>query len=82
MQQLLGDRTTGREWLWPALVHHRLGHADEARRCLDRAARWIEQHEEDAAFLKPPWPDRLEMEVLHREAQATIQAPSASSDRP
>ena len=30
---------------------------------------WTEQHKEDAPFLKPPWPDRLEMEILRRKAR-------------
>ena len=31
---------TGASWPWP---HHRLGHAEEARRCVAEATRWIDE---------------------------------------
>ena len=31
----------GFDLLFPALAHHRLGHREEARRCLDRAIEWM-----------------------------------------
>jgi hypothetical protein len=30
-------------WFGLALVHHRLGHPDEARQCLDKGVQWLER---------------------------------------
>jgi serine/threonine protein kinase/tetratricopeptide (TPR) repeat protein len=47
------------EWCFLTMAHHRLGHADEARRCRDEAARWIEEanrHQgDDPAENRPAW---------------------------
>jgi serine/threonine protein kinase/WD40 repeat protein len=64
-------------WLrWPALalVHHRLGHADEARRWLGKAAEWRRQEArriEESAGVTPDgnWPDFL---ILYTEADALL----------
>jgi len=59
------------------MSHHRLGHPQEARTWLDRAGRWIEE-----ALGKPDfriegrqldWRQRLELQVLRREAEALIE---------
>jgi tetratricopeptide (TPR) repeat protein len=73
-------------WFFLAMAHQRLGHADEARRWLDKAT----QATEDA--LKPPaeppgksvnatgvippnWNRKLTLQLLRREAQGQIQGP-------
>jgi tetratricopeptide (TPR) repeat protein len=58
-------------WFGLALVHHRLGHPDEARRCLDKGIQWLERERPRS----PEQPvnvhamDWLEAEVLRREAE-------------
>jgi tetratricopeptide (TPR) repeat protein len=68
-------------WLsWPvlALGHAKLGHADEARRWLDKARDW-HQHErrrqvtESAGFASPEWAD---FEIIYREAAASVGGPT------
>jgi tetratricopeptide (TPR) repeat protein len=57
---------------WPvlALAHHRLGHREEARRWLDRAAGWRRQAGEWGGFaLGAEWPD---FQVVYAEAAALI----------
>jgi WD40 repeat protein/tetratricopeptide (TPR) repeat protein len=50
-----------------AMAHHRLGHADEARRWLDKAVAWM-----DRAGSELPWDRRLALQVLRREAEALV----------
>ena len=67
------------DWCFLAMAHHRLGRPAEARRCLDEAARWIEQadrHEgDDLIGTRPAWGDWHERPVyllLLREAEALL----------
>ncbi len=57
-------------WFGLALVHHRLGHPAEARRCLDKGIQWLDRERprspEQPANIHPM--DWLEAEVLRREA--------------
>jgi tetratricopeptide (TPR) repeat protein len=61
-------------WFGLALVHHRLGHPDEARQCLDKGIQWLER-------VGPPSPERpaqllswdwLEGQLLRREAEELL----------
>jgi tetratricopeptide (TPR) repeat protein/serine/threonine protein kinase len=61
-------------WFGLALVHHRLGHPDEARRCLDKGVQWLERE-------GPPGPGRpanihpmdwVEAQLLRREAEEML----------
>jgi serine/threonine protein kinase/WD40 repeat protein/tetratricopeptide (TPR) repeat protein len=61
-------------WFGLALVHHRLGHPDDARQCLDKGIQWLER-------IGPPTPERpaklfpqdwLEAELLRREAEELL----------
>jgi Flp pilus assembly protein TadD len=72
---------------WPvlAMAHHRLGHADEARRYLEKAhdtrgdkARDIQPGE--VINSKAPWFDRAEFRVLLREAEELILGSSFPDD--
>jgi tetratricopeptide (TPR) repeat protein len=70
------------DWCFLAMAHHRLGHADEARRCLTEARRWIEQansrDEDDPSGTRPAWGawhERVVYPLLLREAERLVQAP-------
>jgi WD40 repeat protein/tetratricopeptide (TPR) repeat protein len=61
-------------WFGLALVHHRLGHPDEARQCLDKGIQWLERE-------GPPGPERpaklppqvwLEAQLLRHEAKEML----------
>jgi serine/threonine protein kinase/WD40 repeat protein len=61
-------------WFGLALVHHRLGHADEARQCFDKGIQWLERKgppspELPAKLLPQDW---LEAQILRREAEETL----------
>jgi tetratricopeptide (TPR) repeat protein len=61
-------------WLWLALAEHRLGDAEEARRSLDRAAKWLDL-QKDGFSAEPQGLDLhnwLEAHVLRREAEALL----------
>jgi tetratricopeptide (TPR) repeat protein len=58
------------DWLFLAMAHHRLGHGDEAKQWLARAARWLDQA--PRAGTPPPWTLLLEARVLKREAEALL----------
>jgi serine/threonine protein kinase/Flp pilus assembly protein TadD len=69
------------DWCFLAMAHHCLGHADEARRCLAEAARWIDEanrHEEDDLTRTRPswdsWHERVVYALLLREAEAFVGA--------
>jgi serine/threonine protein kinase/predicted Zn-dependent protease len=71
------------DWCFLALAHHRLGHADEARRCLSEATRWIDaanHHTEDDPTDTLPvwggWDEPVVYTRLLREAEALLQTES------
>ena len=71
------------DWLYLALIHHRLGHADEARTWLDKAVRWIDastpaKPADDAFGARIDWQTWLALRVLRREAESALQAAKAS----
>lgn len=68
-------RSSDLNWFGLALVHHQLGHADEARRCLDKGVEWLRRQ-------GPPSPERpenllaqdwLEAQLLRREAEEVLE---------
>jgi WD40 repeat protein/tetratricopeptide (TPR) repeat protein len=65
-----GKGGTAWDWLLLAVAHHHLGHTAEARQWLEKAVAWID------AESKPPlaWNDRLELQLLRREAEGLIHA--------
>ena len=76
------------EWSFLAMAHHRLGHADEARACLAKAARWIDeanrQTEIDLSGSRPAWGDWYEPLVcllLLREAEELLKQDSGARDK-
>ena len=57
-----------------ALVHDRLGHPDEARRCLDKGIQWLEREgpsspERPTQLMPQDW---LEAQLLRREAEEML----------
>jgi tetratricopeptide (TPR) repeat protein len=67
------------DWCFLGMSHHRLGHFDDARRCLAEAASWIDEanrdHLDDLVGRLPTWggwPERAEYPLLLREAQALL----------
>jgi tetratricopeptide (TPR) repeat protein len=67
------------DWLFLAMAHHRLGHAEVARGYLDRAARWITTADaaRGPAASGPrtswhSWNERAEVRALYREAEALL----------
>jgi hypothetical protein len=68
------------------MAHHRLGHADEARRWLDKAIQGTEEALKPAASPKksgaaratipPNWNQKLTLQLLRREAEELIQGPA------
>jgi tetratricopeptide (TPR) repeat protein len=67
-------------WLWLALAYQELSKTEEARRWLERASTWLDQHdeglparaEETLGLHLHNW---LEAQVLRREAEALLKAP-------
>jgi tetratricopeptide (TPR) repeat protein len=69
-----GWRYSDLNWFGLALVHHRLGHSDQARQCFDKGIQWLERE-------GPPGPgqparlypqDWLEAQLLRREAEEML----------
>jgi tetratricopeptide (TPR) repeat protein len=70
------------DWAFLAMARQRLGHADEARRCLVEAARWIDEanreEADDLSGTRPAWGNWHEPVVyplLLHEAESLIHPP-------
>jgi serine/threonine protein kinase/WD40 repeat protein len=69
------------DWLFLAMAHHRLRHAQEATAALATARDWI-AHGDERALPDPyvqsplPWYTKLELELLLREAEGLICHPA------
>jgi uncharacterized protein HemY len=72
--KLQGKGGVPQDWLFLAMAHHRLGHAAQARKWLDQTARAIAQADpkKSAPGAGSDWAERIEIHLLHREAQALI----------
>lgn len=60
------------DWCFLAMAHHRLGHADDARRCLAEARRWIDaatHASADLSSVQPAWGGWYEKVVFPRLLQ-------------
>jgi len=63
--------------LFLAMAHHSLIEAGSAKTYLERASRWIGQNMKDAGAASGggmSWLNRLEIALLHREAEAFVNA--------
>ena len=79
-------------WFYLALAHHRLGHADLARRWLDQAVQGTDEAVKSPAqplaksgnpdgAIPPDWDRRLNLGLLRREAERWIQAPGTKPEK-
>jgi hypothetical protein len=70
-------------WFFLAMTHHRLGHADESRRWLDRATQATDETLKPppetpeksigpTGIIRPPWNRKLMLRLLRGEAEALI----------
>jgi WD40 repeat protein/serine/threonine protein kinase/tetratricopeptide (TPR) repeat protein len=64
-------------WLFLAMAHHRLGHADQARQWLEKTVRWIDQAKggkpQNATFEGAlQWHQWVELELLRHEAELLL----------
>jgi tetratricopeptide (TPR) repeat protein len=79
--KLQGKGGVPQDWLFLAMAHHRLRHAEQARKWLDQAVRAIKQ----ADPKKPPtgarWSERIEIQLLRREAQTLIHRAAPKSKK-
>jgi tetratricopeptide (TPR) repeat protein len=67
-------------WFFLAMAEHRLGHSDEARKCLELAADSVAKREgkeglEALGENTIPWNRRVTLQILHREAEAVLKQP-------
>jgi serine/threonine protein kinase/Flp pilus assembly protein TadD len=72
-------------WFFLAMAHHRLGHAGEARRWLEKAIQATEEARKpggrpeksntDPGAIPPDWKRKLTLQLLRREAEEQIQGP-------
>jgi tetratricopeptide (TPR) repeat protein len=78
-------------WFFLAMAHHRLGHADLARRWLEKAIQGTEEALKSPAetqgkpansdgAIPPNWHRRLTLRLLRREAEQLIQGPETRSE--
>jgi tetratricopeptide (TPR) repeat protein len=56
-------------WFFLALAHHRLAHAEEARRWLDKAIQWMDQEIRNTS---PSWSRTFTLQLLRREAVSLL----------
>jgi tetratricopeptide (TPR) repeat protein len=74
--KLRGTGGTALECLFMAMAHHRLEHADEAKKWFDRAVQAIDK--------EPPslWNQRLELQLLRREAAQLLEEKPGDGPKP
>jgi tetratricopeptide (TPR) repeat protein len=79
-------------WFFLAMAHHRLGHAGEARRWLDKAVQGTEEALKSPTealqesgnpdgVIPPNWNRRLTLGLLRREAEQLIQGPGTKPEK-
>jgi tetratricopeptide (TPR) repeat protein len=66
-------------WLFLAMAHHRLGHAEDARKWLGKAVEWLDQEKDKhaAGTVPMPWNRRVTLQLLHGEAETLIKGATA-----
>lgn len=64
-------------WLFLAMAHQRLGHAEEAKKWLSTATEWIDKamqrNPKDTQGRALSWDQRVELQLLRREAETLMQ---------
>ena len=64
----------GWDWFFLAMAHHNLGHVVEARQCLTKGKKWIEEADKKALYADTAstwiaWYERVEVQHLRAEAE-------------
>jgi hypothetical protein len=71
--KLCKEKGRATDWLFLALAHHRLGHADQARHWLNKASQWFEHAQQgklpEASTSSLSWEDRLRFQLLRAEVE-------------
>jgi len=73
-----GQGGTAADWLFLAMAHHGLGHADDAKKWLSKAQLWIDKAAQEKPketvlrAITPSWAGRLELKLIRAEAEALI----------
>jgi dipeptidyl aminopeptidase/acylaminoacyl peptidase len=83
--QLLGPVQEASGLLYLALAEHGRGRPASAQEALQRAVRWLEAPSRDdpwrTNYARLPWDERLEVDLLRREAQALLEGGKPAGDR-
>jgi tetratricopeptide (TPR) repeat protein len=66
------------EWLFLAMAHHHLKKTNESRKWLDKAVLGIEKAEREKSL---SWDERLEVQVLRREAEELLKKPGLKPEK-
>jgi tetratricopeptide (TPR) repeat protein len=85
--KLQGQGGTAWDWLFLAMAHQRLGHADEARNWLRKAGDWIDKAVKDDVKEAAPgigidWDNRLELQLIREAAEELIRPGRRAVPRP
>jgi hypothetical protein len=65
------------------MAHHRAGHAEEARKWLVKASKWVERQTKNPSNEgNRTWNRRLTWQLLRREADALLKRSGAGHDKP
>src|SRR5262249_31771549 len=84
--QLRNEKGTPEDWLFLAMAHGRLGHEQEARHWLHKAARWIDATANDMpkAQARPTASDDhlAQLRPLRREAEALLSKAVSQASEP
>jgi WD40 repeat protein/serine/threonine protein kinase/Flp pilus assembly protein TadD len=80
-----GGTTLVHDWFFLAMAHHRLGHAEEARKWLAQGLEWLEQSTPDKprdSSMGAPiiWDGWLKIQLVRYEAEALIKGSPANVD--
>jgi tetratricopeptide (TPR) repeat protein len=67
-------------WFFLAMVHHRLGHREEAKKWFGKAVAWTEKtiRDADQGTTDLPWNRRLTLKLLREEAEALLKPTQVS----
>jgi hypothetical protein len=83
--KVLGPVQEGAGLLYRALAEHGRGRPAAAQEALQRAVRWLEAPSRDAPersnYTRLPWDERLEVDLLRREAEGLLQGGKPAGDR-
>jgi len=74
-----GQGGTAADWLFLAMAHHRLSHANDAKKWLTKAQQWMNNPAPEKPtqgtpvfYMSPTWEQRLELKLIRAEAEGLI----------